>query len=136
MVFDRESQFFLQGIDVNVKDIDIVIFFKDYEKVKKLFSDFDIKEEKKLLNGDGVETRYIINNVEVQFCFEYDSGFYIKKLGNKFDRDNLVHLVLNSLEISCFNLRDELAGYEYLGRKEKAQIISNFLQNANTRQYT
>jgi hypothetical protein len=124
---------FLQGIDVGVQDIDILVYFKDYEKIKELFLDLNISGCKKLLNGEGEEIKYSINGIEVEFCFENENGFYIKRLGKEFDRNNLVHLEVNSVKINCYCLQDELAGYEYLGRPEKVKIISNFLQNADSK---
>jgi hypothetical protein len=122
---------FLQGIDVNVKDVDILTSNNNYEKIKKLFSDFGIKDESNLSNGDGIEIKYLINGVEVHFCLEYDSGFYIKKLNKESSRNNPVHLELNTVKIYCFHLQDELAGYKYQGRKDKVEIINNFLKDAN-----
>ena len=118
---------------MGVKDIDILVRYKDYNKIKKIFFNFEIVDDKELTNREGAEIRYLIDGVEVQFCLEYENGFYIKRLDNKFGQNNLINLELSSAKIYCFRLEDELEGYKFLKRKEKVKIIHNFLMNENSR---
>lgn len=115
----------LQGMEFTPRDIDIVISYNNIKKIKKLFANFIIKESGELANGDGLEVKYLMDNIEVQFCFEYDTGFYLKKI----NQNGIIYKKLGLINISCFQLSDEAAAYRYLGRDSKAKIIEDFIDH-------
>ena len=117
----------LQGMEFTPQDIDILASYNDIEIIKKLFSKFVIKESGETSNGECYEIKYLINSVEVQFCFEYSHGFYIKKI----DQNGIIYKKFDLLNIPCFLLGDEAAAYRYLGRDGKAKMIEDFIKNAN-----
>jgi len=117
----------IQGMNITPKDLDILVQYSDLEIIKSLFSDYntsDIKKLKPLVAGqDAWEVKSIIKNVEVQF-FSERTGEYIRRLvANK-----IVKLKLNALEIPCFSLEDEAETYAKTNRKNKADLIENFLR--------
>jgi len=115
----------LQGMDVVPNDVDILVDFLDKKKVGDLFLEEKKISDSKLKNGEGEENTYLIEGVEVQFCFEYSHGFYFQF----FENDRFEKIKLESVEIPCNRLEDEALAYEYLGRKEKAESIKEFLKN-------
>ena len=115
----------LQGMDVVPKRIGIVMRDFNKEKVQELFRDCKIIKSFVLPNGEGEEIIYLADGNEVQFCFEYAHGFYVEFL--KKEKFEIVEL--GGQKIPCLKLEDEANGYEYLGRKEKAEKIREFLRS-------
>ena len=114
----------LQGMFIAPNDINILLSVSDKEKVKKIFSKEKLIRSSELKNKEGEEMLYLIQENEVQFCFERAHGFYAKFLkNNKFRK-----IKLGSVEISCNLLEDEIKAYEFLGKKEKAESIREFLR--------
>lgn len=122
--FIGSSNMELQGMDVVPNDIDILVDFSDRKIVDALFLEEDVISDLKLRNGEGEETTFLILGTEVQFCFEYPHGFYAEFLEN----EQFEIVELGGQKIPCLELEAEARGYEYLGRKEKAEKIREFLK--------
>ena len=114
----------LQGMELTPRDIDILASYDDIEIIKNYFLNFVIKESGETSNGECYEIKYFIDGVEVQFCFEYSHGFYIKKI----NQNGVVYKKFNLLNVPCFQLDDEAAAYRYLGREKKAKMIEDFIK--------
>ncbi len=119
-----KSNLALQGMDVAPKRIGIVTRDFNKEKIQESFKDYEILKAFVLLNGEGEEIVYLVDGNEVQFCFENDHGFYAEFLEN--EKFEIVEL--GGQKIPYLKLEDEANGYEYLGRKEKAEKIREFLK--------
>lgn len=115
----------LQGMDMVPNDIDILIGIQDKDKITNLFAKEKLIRSLVLENKEAEEMFYLIDGNEVQFCFEYAHGFYADFL----EKEKFEIVELGSQKIPCLNLEDEARGYEYLGRKEKAERIREFLRS-------
>lgn len=113
----------LQGLKITPNDIDILVKSEDLDKIKNIFKNYNIKREHKLKNGEGKETLYIMNGIEVQFCGEYKHGIYRKDSEN-----NVFEMLINNQKIKIFNLEKEAEIYNVFGRREKADRILKHLQ--------
>jgi len=120
------TNFYLQGMDVSPRDIDVCIKHGDFSRVLELFSDFEFSEATDLSNGEGQERRFYINDVEVQICADYDFGFYYRQMS---DPQNIVKLDFEGVEIPGLKLESELLCYKHLGRADKADKIVEFIKN-------
>jgi hypothetical protein len=114
----------LQGLDVKPNDIDIIISYKDLEKTKILFSDFDYKIEE-LSNKEAQEMKFKMNGFDIQFCFDYPHGKYHKQRSRY---DSIVMLDIEEIKIPAFKLEIEAECYDLTNRKEKADKIREFIK--------
>ena len=119
----------LQGMEVSPHDLDIVVQLKDLEKMREIFSDYNVsavKELKPLTDEPGWEVKAEIGNVEVQILGERDMGEYVSKLlANK-----LTKIRIEDIEIPCFTLEAEAQTYAETNREHKAHLIQEFLERA------
>ena len=120
----------IQGMNVSPRDLDILVKWSDLKKIKAIFSQYNPSEIKKLMpfiDGQKAwEMKTIINDIEVQF-FSEKVGEYVKRLlPNK-----IIKIKLNNLEIPCSSLEDEAQIYENTNRKNKADMINDFLKRAH-----
>lgn len=119
----------LQGMDINPRDLDIVVQLKDLEKMREIFSEYDasaVKELKPLTDEPGWEVKLDVGNVEVHILGERDTGEYVSKLlANK-----LTRIKIDDIEIPCFTLEAEAQTYAETNREYKARLIQEFLEHA------
>ncbi len=115
-----------QGMQVEPRDLDIVLQHKDLDKMTKLFSNYSASNVKELdsLTGKKVwEVNATINDVEIQFLGADDKDVYVSKLlANK-----LVLIGLDGVKIPCFTLEAESQCYKETNRGHKARLIQEFL---------
>ena len=115
----------LQGIDINPSDIDISVSFDDLDKIKETFSDFDIIEEGETWNKEGRYFKIKINNIEIEFCGDYDFGKYYKERLN----GNTTKVELDNIKFPVFTLETEKKCYDFANRQEKVHLIKSFIEN-------
>lgn len=116
----------LQGIQVEPRDLDIVIQHKDLYKVSEIFSDYSastVKELKTLTGEPAWEVKSIINGVEIQFFGGNEANTYVSKLL----ASEIIMIKLDSIEIPCFTLEAEARTYKETNREHKAHLIQEFL---------
>ncbi len=118
----------LQGMDVNPRDLDIVVQLKDLRKMNEIFKNYEASEVKELVpmtDEPCWEVKAKINGVEVQILGERDTGEYVSKLiSNK-----IIKFKLGAIEISCFTLKAEAETYFKTKREHKSNLIKEFLKN-------
>lgn len=118
----------LQGMDINPHDLDIVMRFKDLDKIWLLFSEYDpspVKKLEKPVANEVWDVKVNICSVEVQIFGEKDSGVYVSKLlGHK-----VKNLKIKTFEIPCFTLEAESQAYAETNRQKKADKIKEFIKN-------
>lgn len=116
----------LQWIKSTPRDLDIIVQLKDLEKIREIFSEYNpsvIKELKYPTNETSWEVKLKIENVEVQFSGEKDTGEYVRKLLT----DKLTKKKIDNLQIPCFTLEAEAQAYLETNREHKAKLIQKFL---------
>jgi hypothetical protein len=117
----------LQGMNVNPRDLDIVVQLKDLEKMTDIFSEYnasDIKELTPMTEEPGWEVRVGVNDVDVQILGERDTGEYVSKLLAK----KLILIRLGDIKVPCFTLGAEAQTYAETKREHKANMIREFLK--------
>ena len=116
----------LQGMDVNPQDLDIIIQAKDLKKIQKIFSNdklLPIEKLKNFTNNSAWEIKITLSKIDIQILGEKDNGTYVSKLlGNK-----LIEISLNGIKIPCLTLMAEAQAYAETNRKQKSDLIKNFL---------
>ena len=116
----------LQGMNVNPQDLDIIIQAKDLKKIQKIFSNdklLPIKKLKTFTNNSAWEIKITLEKINVQILGEKDNGTYVSKLlGNK-----LIEISLGIIKIPCLTLMAEAQAYAETNRKQKSDLIKNFL---------
>ncbi len=93
----------LQGMETEPHDLDIVVQYKDLQKVSSIFSDYSssaIMELKSLTSNPAWEVNTKINGIDVQFI----AG-----------------------EVPCFTLEAEMQTYNETKREHKAHSIQQYL---------
>lgn len=116
----------LQGMDVNPRDLDIVVQLKDLEKMQEIFSEYNASPVKKLepmTDEPAWEVKIEIEGVEVQILGERNTGEYVSKLLV----NRLTKIKLDDIEIPCFTLEAEAQAYTETNREHKARLIHKFL---------
>lgn len=113
----------LQGFNLKPKDIDILVPFADKEKIKEIFHNFKIIEAGQCANTKHEKIKLLIEKVEVEFCCERENGFYRQFLSG----GGTVNIKLDSAEIPCLKLENEIIAYQYLGRPDKVKLIQEFI---------
>ena len=119
----------LQGMDVNPRDIDLVVKLSDLKKMKSIFSNYRLSEIKELkpFTGESVwDIKIRINNIEIEILGEKDNGEYVRKLL----ANRIVKIRLDEIEIPCFALEAESQTYAETNKKHKADMINNFLEKS------
>jgi len=115
-----------QGMQVNSRDLDIILQYKDLEKMTKLFYDYSsspIKELKSLTDKPAWEVNATISGILIQFVGADDTDVYVSKLLE----NKLVLIDLDDIKIPCFTLEAESQTYTETNRKGKARLIREFL---------
>ncbi|MDO8460162.1 MAG: hypothetical protein Q7S74_03565 [Nanoarchaeota archaeon] len=117
-----------QGMNVNPNDLDIVIQLRDLRRIKDIFSNYtpsSIKELKISGEEPAWEIKITIGDLEVHILGERDTGKYVSKLL----ANRIIQMRLDDMEISCFTLDAEAQAYAETNRKNKADLINNFLKH-------
>lgn len=118
----------IQGMNVDPRDLDIVVQLKNLKKMTKIFLNYrpsKINELKPFTKELAWEVKLIINNIEVQIFGERDTGEYVRKLlANK-----LIKIKLGEAEIPCFTLKAEAQTYAETNRGHKAKLTNKFLKS-------
>lgn len=116
----------LQGMQVEPHDLDIVIQHKDLQKVSELFSDYSasaVKELRVLSGNRALEVKAVIEKLEVQFFGGDENDIYVNNLLS----GKILKIKLDINEIPCFTLEAESQVYIETKRKQKADLIQEFL---------
>ena len=117
----------VQEINVNPRDLDIVVTLEDLRKMHKIFSEYDpskISELKPFVEEPAWEVKVIIDTVEVQILGENSAGEYVSKLL----ANRLIKIKIGDFEVPCFTLDAEAQTYAETNRAHKAEIIRGFLK--------
>jgi|SRR3989344_7111932 len=125
----------LQGMNVNPKDLDIVVQAKDLTKIQKIFSNnklLPIEKLKNFTNTPAWEIKITLSKIDIQILGEKDNGTYVSKLlGNK-----LIEISLGIIKIPCLTLMAEAQAYAETNRKQKSDLIKNFINtHENNKEY-
>jgi len=116
----------IQGMQIEPRDLDIVIQHKDLERVSKIFSDYSASNVIKLKTFSGKpawEVRATINSVEIQFFGGDEKDIYVIKLLS----GKIIMIELDGIKIPCFTLEAESQTYKETNREHKANLIQEFL---------
>jgi len=114
----------LQGMNVNPRDLDIVVQLSNLEKISRIFN-APINKLRSSTKEPAWEVKTTIDDVEIQIFGERDLGKYVSKLL----ANRIIKMKLEDIEVPCFTLEAEAQAYEETKRENKAQMIRNFLQN-------
>jgi hypothetical protein len=119
----------LQGLDVKPNDLDIVTLSNHIKIFEYLFKDYIIKPLfKKRSSTESCPDYYVllldIEGVEVEIMGETEESLYFTKSG----RGEITNIDLEDIQVSCLDLTSEAKAYELLGRKDKAEMIREFIK--------
>jgi hypothetical protein len=117
----------LQGMDITPHDLDVVLTFKDLDRIPALFPEYSPTIVTKLepIVNDAWDVKMNIGGVDIQIFAENDSGVYVSKLlANK-----LTILKIKTFDIPCFTLEADSQAYVETKCQEKADRIKEFLEN-------
>jgi hypothetical protein len=114
----------LQGVPVSPKDIDIVVFYEDLERMIHIFPRFLKSSVRKMETevGEAWEVLLNIDGVDVQFFSEMQGAYHSALYENSHCLD------INDRLIYCFPLRQEMKIYKEMGKGEKVEMIRKFLR--------
>ena len=119
----------LRGVDVEMKDIDIMSDRENAYRIDKLFTKYCVQpmsysETEKFRSHFGV---YEINGIRIEVMADLE---YKNMNGNwqKSIWDKIVKQKIDDLIVPMFTIKDELKSYEDLGREEKAMKIREFMK--------
>lgn len=116
----------LQGMQIEPRDLDIVIQHRNLEKVSEIFTDYSassVKELKTLSGEPAWEVKAKINGIETQFFGGDETDIYVSKLL----ASKIAMIKLENIEIPCFTLEAESQSYKETNREHKAHLIQEFL---------
>lgn len=116
----------IQGMQIEPRDLDIVIQHKDLEKVSRIFSDYSASKVIKLKTLSGKpawEVRATINDVKVQFFGGDEKDIYVSELLS----GKIIMIELDGTKIPCFTLEAESQTYKETNREHKTNLIQKFL---------
>ena len=116
----------IQGIDVNPRDLDIIVHYNELKEVTEILSEFNPSEIRKMETVTNIptwESHVIIDNIEVQIMGEIDSGLYMSRMIAK----EIVKIRLDDIEVPCLRLDSEAETYSIIGREDKSKLILEFL---------
>jgi len=120
----------LQGMNINPRDLDIVVTLGDLKKIPFIFEDYSPTDITKLpvtTDEPAWDVTLIILDVKVQIMGERDTGEYVNKLlANK-----IIQIKVDTFEVPCFTLEAEAQAYTETNRAQRAQTIRNFLKKQN-----
>ncbi len=118
------SNMALQGMSVNPRDLDLICDEANLERIEKLFSEFVVQGKREFIGKSGKvvqDVGLMINGVEIQFIGEKEDGIYPLNLVGR----NIIVIK----DHPCYPLDLEANCYDAMGRKEKAEIIREFLKD-------
>ncbi len=118
----------LQGMDVEPKDIDLVITERDLDKTVQLFETYNPSKrqiQKGLSSKPFWEITFFLEGIEVQIMSEAETGEYVRILN---EQHNLTKMEMNGISIPCFTLEAEAKAYESTQREQKAKNIRKFIE--------
>lgn len=107
----------IQGINVQLSRLGIMIKHEDLQPFLKIFSDFDRTEVELLENGEAEEFNLFIDDIDVLVCAEYSYGTYFV-LNNK-----PMQVELDNMQINCLSLDAEKQAYMKLGLYNKVEHL-------------
>jgi len=116
----------LQGMEVEPRDLDIVVQYKDLQKASSIFSDYSasaVKELESLSGKPAWEVNARINGAEVHFIAGEERDVYVSKLL----ANQITYIKLDDVDIPCFTLEAESQAYMETNRGHKARLIQEFL---------
>jgi hypothetical protein len=117
----------LQGIEIELNDIDIIVNLEDFKKIKEMFSDLRPSAAEKSKFG-GLKFKLVIGGAEVEIIGEArNDKIYLHSLLEK----NLTHVNMDGIKIPCFTLKLEAKAYSLINREEKAELIRKFIEENN-----
>lgn len=117
----------MQGMDVEPKDLDIVVRLKDLHKIPQLFSEYDpspIKELKVEFGSPGFEVKFEMSGVNVQFLGEEDDGEYVSRLNN----GKIIDVAIDNIKVPCLTLLAQREAYIEDHKIKKVKIIDEYLK--------
>lgn len=127
----------LQGMNVNPRDLDLVMRLGDLRTASQKFQKYNPSEIKelfpdskdpawtaKLKRHPAYDMRFNIGKVKIQILGEGNNGNYVSKLR----AHQVTYIDMNSFKIPCFTLEAEAQAYDAY-RPEKAKRIREFLSN-------
>ncbi len=116
----------LQGMNIQPRDIDIVVKFDDLSKIRRIFLDYSPTEINELkTNTPTWNIKFVIGKVEVQILGENDLGVYVSKLINS----QITRIKIKNIKVPCLDLIAEANAYSETNREQKANLIKDFLGN-------
>lgn len=111
-----------QGIEIEARDIDLLVDNEGIEKIANIFNATLIKNADK----GYLETKFYIDNVEVH-C--------VSNILNPFRPDDIlassVQIERNGIKIFCMPLKTELEFYKHLNRKKDQKTIKLIEEKLN-----
>lgn len=122
----------LQGMQIEPRDLDIVLHYKDLKKVSEIFRDYSVSAVKKFKTLSGKpawEVKAKINDVEIQFFGGDENDIYVSKLLS----GRTILVKLDGIEIPCFTLEAESQTYMETNREHKANLIKEFLRTQGSK---
>lgn len=129
------TNLYIQGMQIEPNDLDVILQHKDLNKITKLFSNYsasNIKEMNSLTNKKVWEVNATINDIEIQFIGADNTDVYVSKLiSNK-----LIMVFLDDIKIPCFMLEAELQCYKKTNREQKVNYIRKFLSEIKSLEET
>jgi hypothetical protein len=112
----------LQGLDVKLDFIDILVKNEELDTVEKTLNDFKEIDRIKLENGEGEEIIFVFKNLKIRVCGEYDQGYFLKFF------DDIIYLEKDGVKIPCFKLKNEMDICKRFSKTDKLEMIKNFLK--------
>ena len=123
--------FYIQGLDVSVADIDIQTDKEGAYQIDKLLAQYSLREvtyseTENICSHFGI---FIIDGVTVEVMGDMrkklPDGTWEKQIDLK---SNIVYAYYKRLKLPVLSLEYEAEAYERLGRKQKARMLRNFLE--------
>ena len=114
----------LQGIEITPIDIDIIVDYKDLERIAEIFKKYDPSDPVFIKNKEGEHIDFEINGVKVEVCGDYNNGTY-RKIREKDDATKIINL--EGIPIVVFTLGSLIKAYEQTNRGDKIELIKQFI---------
>jgi hypothetical protein len=124
----------LQGVDTPVHDIDIQAEQQTIYAIEKRLSEF-MKTPVHVWESPAMRSlggKAVVEGVEVELLANIAHQMHDGSWVAFTDFSRLVWIDLNGLRVPSFPLEDELASYEAMGRREKATLIRQTIQQRKT----
>jgi predicted nucleotidyltransferase len=124
--FIGSANLYIQGIQNEPRDIDILTTSSEIKKIDSLLSEYRTKD----IYFDETEGRNSYRSFYKIDDFEIEVLGNVKNLVR--DPKNLERKLLlkfDNLQLPCISLQDELETYNKMGRIEKANLIKEHLKN-------